>query len=252
MRRYPGCRVDRRWSGAQTAWSTRQIAVCSTNRTSVVAREERCMPSPDARPGAASARWPWRLLLAGCGNARRRRRHARRRLGGDRRARPGSPRRPGSATWPASPTSVTREAYETVDCDTQHRTETVLRRRATRRPRPAAPSRRPRARAGAVAAYQDCDTRTTALRGCPVADRPAAGSGWCSRHRTAWAGGARWYRCEVIEISSIEDDGGLVHAYRAACGTRLRLVGVPAAADLLRDQAGRRRVRSTRCRRRAA
>ena len=30
----------------------------------------------------------------------------------------------------------------------------------------------------------------------------------------AWAGGARWFRCEVLEISSIEDDGGLVHAPR--------------------------------------
>jgi hypothetical protein len=26
----------------------------------------------------------------------------------------------------------------------------------------------------------------------------------------AWTGGARWFRCDVLEISSIEDDGGLV------------------------------------------
>jgi hypothetical protein len=26
----------------------------------------------------------------------------------------------------------------------------------------------------------------------------------------AWGGGARWFRCDVLEVSSIEDDGGLV------------------------------------------
>jgi hypothetical protein len=26
----------------------------------------------------------------------------------------------------------------------------------------------------------------------------------------AWTGGSRWFRCDVLEISSIEDDGGLV------------------------------------------
>ena len=28
--------------------------------------------------------------------------------------------------------------------------------------------------------------------------------------KAAWTGGARWYRCEVLVSSSVEDDGGLV------------------------------------------
>jgi hypothetical protein len=102
----------------------------------------------------------------------------------------------------------TRETYETVDCDAQHRTETVY---VGVYPTAAAGSPEPptKGSAGAVAAYQECDTRTSSYVGAPW----RTGRLWIGvvqPSAKAWAGGARWYRCEVIEISSIEDDGGLV------------------------------------------
>jgi hypothetical protein len=60
-----------------------------------------------------------------------------------------------------------------------------------------------------MAAYQDCDTKTTEYVGAAW----RTGRLWIGVVQPspqAWTGGARWYRCEVIEISSIEDDGGLV------------------------------------------
>lgn len=103
--------------------------------------------------------------------------------------------------------TATREAYEEIDCGLPHRTETVY---VGSYPSPAAESAKPPAKgsAGARAAYRQCDLKTTAYVGAPwrlgrlwigVAQPTAA----------AWTGGARWYRCEVVEVSSIEDDGGL-------------------------------------------
>jgi hypothetical protein len=102
----------------------------------------------------------------------------------------------------------TRAAYETVACDIQHRTETVS---VGTYPAPAAEGVEPPAQgsAGELAAYRDCDLATTRYVGAPW----RTGRLWIGivhPSAKAWAGGARWYRCEVIEVASVEDDGGLV------------------------------------------
>lgn len=105
-------------------------------------------------------------------------------------------------------TTGTRAAYEEVDCDLKHRTETVF---VGEYDGPAAEAAAPPAdgSAGAKAAYQVCDRKTTAY----VGGQWRTGRFWIGvTHPSpaAWTGGARWFRCEVLEISSVEDDGGLV------------------------------------------
>jgi hypothetical protein len=101
-----------------------------------------------------------------------------------------------------------RAAYETVDCDTLHRTETV--HVGTYSTVASAASEPPaKGSAGAIAAYAECDTKTTAYVGAPW----RAGRLWIGVVQPtpeAWTGGARWFRCDVVEVSSVEDDGGLV------------------------------------------
>jgi hypothetical protein len=102
----------------------------------------------------------------------------------------------------------TRDTYEEVDCTLRHRTETVY---VGTYEDPAARADAPPAEgsAGARAAYRICDTETTKFVGAPW----RTGRLWIGvTHPSpaAWTGGARWFRCEVLEISSIEDDGGLV------------------------------------------
>jgi len=102
----------------------------------------------------------------------------------------------------------TRSAYEEVDCDLKHRTETVF---VGEYPKPAAEASAPPSEgsAGSRAAYQVCDERTTLYVGAPW--RTARlWIGVTHPSPAAWKGGARWFRCEVLEISSVEDDGGLV------------------------------------------
>ncbi|MFG1605804.1 septum formation family protein [Actinoplanes sp. NPDC049265] len=102
----------------------------------------------------------------------------------------------------------TRAAYEEVDCDLKHRTETVF---VGKYADPAAQAAAPPADDSAAArgAYQTCDAKTSAYVAAPW----RTGRFWIGvTHPSpaAWTGGARWFRCEVLEISSIEDDGGLV------------------------------------------
>ncbi|GAA3344313.1 hypothetical protein GCM10020358_47060 [Amorphoplanes nipponensis] len=101
-----------------------------------------------------------------------------------------------------------RSTYEEVDCKLKHRTETVY---VGTYPSPAAEAPDPPApdSAGARAAYRDCDARTTAYVGGPWRTS-RLWIGVTQPTRAAWAGGARWYRCEVLVSSSVEDDGGLV------------------------------------------
>lgn len=101
-----------------------------------------------------------------------------------------------------------REAYAPIDCNLPHRTETVYvgayQLPASEAPRPPAAGS-----AGSRAAYRDCDLKTTAYVGAPW----RLGRLWVQvTHPTpaAWTGGARWYRCEVVEVGSIEDDGAPV------------------------------------------
>jgi len=101
-----------------------------------------------------------------------------------------------------------RATYEEVDCKLKHRTETVY---VGTYPSPAADAAEPpaQASAGAQAAYRTCDAKTSAYVGGPW--RTARlWIGVTEPTRAAWTGGARWYRCEVVVSSSVEDDGGLV------------------------------------------
>ena len=101
-----------------------------------------------------------------------------------------------------------RSSYEEVGCDLPHRAETVY---VGSYPDPAAEASAPPAEgsAGARAAYRTCDLQTAQYIGGPW--RTARlWIGVTHPSAAAWTGGARWFRCEVLEISSIEDDGGLV------------------------------------------
>ena len=102
----------------------------------------------------------------------------------------------------------TRSTYEEVDCKLKHRTETVY---VGTYEDPAAEADTPPAEgsAGSRAAYEVCDAKVTEYVGGPW--RTARlWIGVTHPSTAAWTGGARWFRCEVLEISSIEDDGGLV------------------------------------------
>ena len=101
-----------------------------------------------------------------------------------------------------------RSTYDEVDCEQSHRTETVYVGRYTG---PAGDSDVPPMDGSPAArdAYHSCDVQTTTY----------AGGQWHSARlwigvtnptAAAWTGGARWFRCDVLEISSIEDDGGVV------------------------------------------
>jgi hypothetical protein len=101
-----------------------------------------------------------------------------------------------------------RDTYEEVDCKLKHRTETV---HVGAYPSPAADASDPPApdSAGTQAVYRICDAKTTEYVGGPW--RTARlWIGVTQPTRAAWSGGARWYRCEVLVSSSVEDDGGLV------------------------------------------
>ena len=101
-----------------------------------------------------------------------------------------------------------RSTYEEIDCQLRHRTETVY---VGAYDAPAADADEPPAdgSAGAKAAYQVCDKQaTTYLGGSWRTARIWIGVTHPSA--AAWRGGARWFRCEALELSSVEDDGALV------------------------------------------
>ncbi|AEV88940.1 hypothetical protein ACWT_7931 [Actinoplanes sp. SE50] len=101
-----------------------------------------------------------------------------------------------------------RATYEEVDCAVRHRTETVY---VGTYSGAAADAEQPpsESSAGARAAYHTCDEKTTAYVGAPW--RTARlWIGVTHPSPAAWAGGSRWFRCDVVELDSIEDDGALV------------------------------------------
>ncbi len=98
-----------------------------------------------------------------------------------------------------------RSAYEQVDCDESHRTETISVGRFT--DGTAVPPAK--GSAEAKTAYADCNTTADAYVGGPW-HTAQLWLGVVQPTVAAWAGGARWYRCELLQISSIEDDGDLV------------------------------------------
>jgi hypothetical protein len=101
-----------------------------------------------------------------------------------------------------------RAIYDEVDCTLRHRTETVF---VGTYPSPAADADEPpvEGSAGARDAYRTCDLKTTEYVGAQW--RTARlWIGVTHPSAAAWTGGSRWFRCDVLEISSIEDDDGLV------------------------------------------
>ncbi|WP_045744064.1 MULTISPECIES: septum formation family protein [Actinoplanes] len=113
-----------------------------------------------------------------------------------------------------------RASYEEVDCNTRHRTETVHVGEYTA-PAAQAPAPPTGDSAGARAAYRTCDAETTEYVGGPW--RTARlWIGVTNPSPEAWRGGARWFRCEVVELDSVEDDGGQV---QRAGSLRHSLVG---------------------------
>ncbi|WP_328462997.1 septum formation family protein [Actinoplanes sp. NBC_00393] len=101
-----------------------------------------------------------------------------------------------------------RATYEEVDCDVLHRTETVF---VGEYKAPAADAAAPpeNTSAGARAAYETCDEKTTQYVGGPWRNA-RLWIGVTHPSPAAWTGGSRWFRCEVVELDSIEDDGALV------------------------------------------
>jgi hypothetical protein len=101
-----------------------------------------------------------------------------------------------------------RSAYEEIDCHLRHRTETVY-VGAYDSPAADADEPPPEGSAGAKAAYRVCDQKTTTYLG-GVWRTARIWIGVTHPTTAAWSGGARWFRCEALELSSVEDDGGLV------------------------------------------
>jgi Septum formation len=101
-----------------------------------------------------------------------------------------------------------RAAYEVVDCATRHRTETAHVGTFTG---PVAAASTPPAKGspGAKDAYRQCDTKAAEYVG---ADWRTARLwlGVVQPSPAAWSGGAKWFRCDLIEVSSVEDDGDVV------------------------------------------
>lgn len=100
-----------------------------------------------------------------------------------------------------------RNTYEIVDCAVRHRTETVHVGTFTGAVA-AAPGPPAKGSAGAKAAYRECDAKATAYVGANW--RTARlWLGVVQPSPAAWSGGAKWFRCDLIEVSSVEDDGDL-------------------------------------------
>lgn len=96
-------------------------------------------------------------------------------------------------------------SFETVDCASRHRTETVHvgTYRGPAANLAAAPKK---GSAEARAAYQECDEKAKAY----VGNDWRLGRLWLGMVQPspqAWSGGARWFRCEMTEVTTVEDDG---------------------------------------------
>jgi hypothetical protein len=105
-----------------------------------------------------------------------------------------------SSYKPEGPAST----YETVDCAKSHGTETV--HVGTFRGENGAGDTPPGDNTPAVrAAYTDCEQAARDFLG----DDWRAGKLWLGitlPSDKAWSGGARWYRCDLIEVTSKDDD----------------------------------------------
>ncbi|WBB81349.1 septum formation family protein [Micromonospora sp. WMMD882] len=107
---------------------------------------------------------------------------------------------------PRSVTVVPAATYETVDCARPHLAETIHVGAVTDGDRPASgPDDRPTSGSAALrSARADCDQRA----------RDMLGGDWRTARLTlqialpttvGWAAGARWYRCDLSEVDSLEN-----------------------------------------------
>jgi hypothetical protein len=101
-----------------------------------------------------------------------------------------------------------RSTYEEVDCTVLHRTETVY---VGEYSGDAAETEAPPDRTSAPGreAYRTCDAQATEYVAGPWRDA-RLWIGVTNPSPAAWGGGSRWFRCELVELDSIEDDGALV------------------------------------------
>jgi hypothetical protein len=116
-------------------------------------------------------------------------------------------------------------AYQPVDCKTSHQVETVHIGTFSG----AAGDRKTPPEAGSPemrAAYAECASKATAYLGAdPHTARLWLGTVLPSP--AAWSGGARWFRCDLAEVKSVDDDdlvsheGSLKGALKAASPLRL-------------------------------
>lgn len=101
--------------------------------------------------------------------------------------------------------TATLALYNPVDCSAGHRTETV---HVGTFADAAAAGTAPPAKGSAElrAAFAECDTKATEYVGGPW--RTARlWLGVALPSAEAWAGGARWFRCDMTEVTTIEDSG---------------------------------------------
>ncbi|HEX8627591.1 MAG TPA: septum formation family protein [Catenuloplanes sp.] len=99
-------------------------------------------------------------------------------------------------------------SFEAVDCSASHRTETV---HVGAFPAAAAGLDAPPAKGSAEArtAYQECDRKAKDFVGADW----RLGRLWLGvvlPSPEAWSGGARWFRCDMTEMTTVEDDGETV------------------------------------------
>ena len=117
------------------------------------------------------------------------------------------------------------------------------------------PTRRGRHAAGrgrCGRAYDDCDEQAAATSAATGAPR-GCGSAWCVPSRGGWAGGARWYRCDLRgDHARSRTTDGQGASGRARLARRARRSRLAAAAALLRGSSSTGAARSTRCRPRRA
>ncbi|GGJ97479.1 hypothetical protein GCM10010123_29390 [Pilimelia anulata] len=102
-----------------------------------------------------------------------------------------------------------RAAYEPVDCDKPHKTETIHVGGFTGT---AAEAKSPPTTSSAAyrGAYATCDKEATKFLGKDF----RYGRLWLGvtvPSSPGWAGGARWYRCELGEVANVEDFGDLIN-----------------------------------------
>jgi hypothetical protein len=130
---------------------------------------------------------------------------------------PATPFKPAAGTCHDDADSVgSVDSYRPVPCTEPHVSETVAVVSFTD-PDVGLSQRPPEAgTAGEITAYRDCSTRVSAFIGGPWR-RAAVAVNLVLPSQQAWAGGARWYRCDVVH-TDVNTGQPLTHTGSAAGG----------------------------------